>query len=225
MKIGINIWSLTLLLASVAGFCDTITFVSADQVFSAHVTGNFIVFAYDVVTGSDVRAWIKLMTLPVFIIAVMTGGWMIGKWPNRYLLLLAESILLIAGGLVALGLKLSGAIHLHWPVYTVVALVVFAMGLQNAFGRVFSKETHGPTTMMTGNVTQAALDFGNLFRSKFKDTETRLSLKKLGVNIGGFLAGCLLGAVLGKQVGLTALALPGLVLATFQSIQWKKSKY
>jgi uncharacterized membrane protein YoaK (UPF0700 family) len=225
MKLGINVWWLTLLLASVAGFCDTITFVSADQVFSAHVTGNFIVFAYDVVTGSDVRAWIKLMTMPVFIIAVMTGGWMIGKWPNRYLLLLAESILLIAGGLVALGLKLSGAIQLHWPVYTVVALVVFAMGLQNAFGKVFSKETHGPTTMMTGNVTQAALDFGNLFRSKFKDTETRVSLKKLGVNIGGFLAGCLLGAVLGKQVGLTALALPGLVLATFQSIQWKKSKY
>jgi uncharacterized membrane protein YoaK (UPF0700 family) len=213
MKIGINVWWVTLLLASIAGFCDTITFVAADQVFSAHVTGNFIVFAYDVVTGSDARAWIKLMTLPVFIIAVMTAGWIIGKRPDRYLLLLSESILLIAGGLVALGFKLYGVTALQWPAYIVVTFVVFAMGLQNAFGRLFGKETHGPTTMMTGNVTQAALDFGALFRSKFKDAETRLSLKKLGVNIGGFLGGCLLGAILGKQVGLTALVLPGLVLA------------
>jgi len=212
MKIGINVWYVTLLLASIAGFCDTITFVSADQVFSAHVTGNFIVFAYDVVTGSDGKAWIKLMTLPVFIIAVMTGGWVIGKRPSRYLLLLAESILLIAGGLIALGFKLFGVAGLQWPAYIVVTLVVFAMGLQNTFGRIFSKETHGPTTMMTGNVTQAALDIGTLFRSKFKDAGTRLSLKKLGVNIGGFLGGCLLGAVLGQQVGLTALALPGSVL-------------
>jgi uncharacterized membrane protein YoaK (UPF0700 family) len=167
MKIGINVWYVTLLLASIAGFCDTITFVAADRVFSAHVTGNFIVFAYDVVTDSDKRAWIKFMTLPIFIISVMTGGW----------------------------------------------IVVLAMGLQNTFGKVFSKETYGPTTMMTGNVTQAALDLGIFFRSKFKDDEARLSLRKLGANIGGFLGGCLLGAVLGKQVGLAAIALPGLALA------------
>jgi uncharacterized membrane protein YoaK (UPF0700 family) len=213
MKKAINVWFVTLLLASIAGFCDTITFVAADQLFSAHVTGNFIVFAYDVVTGSEARAWIKLLTLPVFIISVMTAGWIIRKGRHRYFLLLAESILLISGGLVALAFKLIGATDLSWPVYFVVMLVVFAMGLQNAFGRVFSKETHGPTTMMTGNVTQAALDIGAFFRSKFKDGEARLSLRKLGVNIGSFLGGCLLGAILGKQVGLGAVALPGLALA------------
>ena len=213
MKIGINVWYLTLLLASIAGFCDTITFVAADRIFSAHVTGNFIVFAYDVVTASDASAWVKLLTLPVFIISVMAAGWLMRKKLNRYVLLLSESILLIAGGLIALGFKLYGAVDLQWPVYLVVMLVVFAMGLQNAFGRIFGKETHGPTTMMTGNVTQASLDISNFFSSKFKDGESRLSLKKLGVNIGGFLAGCLLGAILGKQVGLAAVALPGLALA------------
>jgi uncharacterized membrane protein YoaK (UPF0700 family) len=213
MKIGLNVWSVTMLLASIGGFCDTITFVAADQLFSAHVTGNFIVFAYDVVTNSNARAWIKLLTLPVFVISVMTGGWIIGKGRQRYFLLLAESILLFSGGLIALGFKLNGATRLSWPVYFVVMLVVFAMGLQNAFSRLFSKETHGPTTMMTGNVTQAALDIGTYIRSKFKDGEALSSLKKLGVNIGSFLCGCLLGAILGKQVGLGALALPGLVLA------------
>jgi uncharacterized membrane protein YoaK (UPF0700 family) len=224
MKVVINVWYVTLLLASIAGFCDTITFVSADQLFSAHVTGNFIVFAYDVVTASDAGAWVKLLTLPVFIIAVMAGGWVIGRGPHRYVLLLTESILLIVGGLIALGFKLYGAADLHWPVYLVVMLVVLAMGLQNAFGKVFSKETHGPTTMMTGNVTQASLDIGTLFRSNFKDNETRLSLKKLGVTIGGFLAGCLLGAVLGKQVGLIAVALPGLALAFCHLITAESAK-
>jgi uncharacterized membrane protein YoaK (UPF0700 family) len=213
MKIGINVWTVTLLLASIAGFCDAITFVAADQLFSAHVTGNFIVFAYDVVTDSNARAWIKLLTLPVFIISVVAGGWIIGKGRHRYFLLLAESILLISGGLIALGFKLNGATDLSWPVYFVVMLVVFAMGLQNTFGRLFSKETHGPTTMMTGNVTQAALDIGTYIRSKFKDGEARSSLKKLRLNIGSFLGGCLLGAILGKQLGLAAVALPGLALA------------
>jgi uncharacterized membrane protein YoaK (UPF0700 family) len=211
-QIEINVRYVTLLLASIAGFCDTITFVAADQLFSAHVTGNFIVFAYDVVTGSNGRAWIKLITLPVFIISVITGGWLIKKVPDRYFLLLSESVLLILGGLVALVFRLYGIYDLQWPSYIVVMLIVFAMGLQNAFGKVFSKETYGPTTVMTGNVTQASLDIGTLLRSKLKDEDSRLSLRKGMVNIGGFLGGCLLGAILGKQVGLSAVVLPGLGL-------------
>jgi len=211
-QIEINVCYVTLLLASVAGFCDTITFVAANQVFSAHVTGNFIVFAYDVISGSDGRGWIKLITLPVFIISVITGGWLIEKASGKYSLLLAESVLLILGGLIALVFRLYGIDDLLWPSYVVVTLVVFAMGLQNAFGKVFSKETLGPTTIMTGNVTQVSLDIGTLLRSKFKDEAARLSLKKLMVNIGGFLGGCLFGAILGKQVGLSAVVLPGLGL-------------
>jgi uncharacterized membrane protein YoaK (UPF0700 family) len=59
---------------------------------------------------------------------------------------------------------------------------------------LFSKETHGPTTMITGNVTQAALDLGSLFRLKFSDASAKLSLKKNLVTVGCFLAGFLLGA-------------------------------
>jgi uncharacterized membrane protein YoaK (UPF0700 family) len=65
--------TITLLLSFVAGFCDTVTFVAAGELFSAHVTGNFIVFAYDVIRHADVTGWQKLITFPVFIISVMTG--------------------------------------------------------------------------------------------------------------------------------------------------------
>ncbi|WP_431210426.1 DUF1275 family protein [Puia sp. P3] len=49
-----------------AGFCDAITFTKADELFSAHVTGNFILFAYDLVNEADYVTWVRLLTFPVF---------------------------------------------------------------------------------------------------------------------------------------------------------------
>jgi len=201
---------LTLVLSVVAGFCDTATFVAGDNIFSAHVTGNFIVFAAQIVLGKDELAWIKLITFPVFVIAVIAGGWLSEvKNNNRYHLLLVEGLLLVTCG--------AGAFFSHYLflqkdfTYWAVMMVVFAMGLQNAFGKLFAKETHGPTTMMTGNVTQASLDLGTLLRKGFS-TEISEALKKQLFLIGGFLLGCLLGAVLGSEWGLDSVFLPGMAI-------------
>lgn len=202
-----NIWSVTLILAAVAGYCDTVTFVSAGSIFSAHVTGNFILFAYHLIKGSDPQAWIKLLTFPVFVISVIVGGLIAARSVNHYKILLAEGIVLLLSGLVS-GLFVHDT-GLFWDTYMVVMLVVFAMGLQNAFGKLYAKETFGPTTMMTGNVTQLSLDLGRSAGSAFKDLASIKSLKKQGLTIGGFLMGCLLGAVLAKNFGLPVIALPG----------------
>ncbi|MDR6943880.1 YoaK family protein [Mucilaginibacter pocheonensis] len=202
-----SIWLVTLMLSAVAGYCDTVTFVSAGSIFSAHVTGNFIVFAYQIIKGSDVQAWIKLLTFPVFIISVIIGGLIAAKSANRYKILLAEGIILLLSGVIS-----EVFIHtpgLIWETYVVVMMVVFAMGLQNAFGKLYAKETYGPTTMMTGNVTQASLDLGNSIGSAFKDLISVQSLKKQSLTIGGFLLGCLAGALLAKSFGLTVIILPG----------------
>jgi len=213
MKEVQNVWLITLLLSSIAGYCDTATFVAADHIFSAHVTGNFIVFAYQLVNHTDAYSWVKLVTLPIFIISVIFGGWIASKTSDRYLLLLSEGALLTFSGLASLPCQLYT--HPGWMMYTVVMFVVFAMGLQNAFGKLFSKETHGPTTMMTGNVTQAALDIGSLYRLKFGDASIKLSLRKNLATVGGFLAGCLLGAILAKRIGLCAIMLPGILLVLY----------
>lgn len=208
-----HIRNFSLLLAITAGFCDSITFITANE-FSAHVTGNFILFAYDVIKGADSQSWAKLITLPVFIIAVITGGWVIDKTSNKRGILLLEGFILVVTGLVALMLKFED-ISLGWLAYGIVMPVVFAMGLQNVFGKLFSKETYGPTTMMTGNVTQAALDFWKAIKSKFGDSVIMESLKHQSTIIGGFLAGCLVGAVTGKVIGLGGLVLPGIVLMVY----------
>jgi len=204
-----HIAKVTFMLAAVAGYCDTATFVAGDNIFSAHVTGNFITFAYQMVTGAPINAWIKLLTFPVFIIAVMAGGRLSVKAENKNKILLIEALILIIAGAISLARHLEKD---KVTMYITVMLVVFALGLQNAYGKLFSKETHGPTTMMTGNVTQASLDFGALLAGKFSAADALVSFKKQMTTIMGFLVGCILGALIAREYGLASILLPGIAM-------------
>ncbi len=206
-----RIRNISLLLTFVAGYCDTVTFVAANEVFSAHVTGNFIVLAYDLVNQTAAASWTKLLTFPVFVAAVMAGGGLARNGSREYLLPLVEGGLLLLSGALAFVL-LGGSPASPAGLHLVTMLIVFAMGIQNAFSRIFSKETFGPTTVMTGTVTQAALDLSGNLTARIPDAARRESLKKQAVMITGFLMGCLLGAVGAKLAGLSVVALPGLLL-------------
>lgn len=196
----------TLLLSLVAGYCDTATFVSAGGTFSAHVTGNFIVFASRVVFGGDTSAWLKLLTFPVFMLAVMAGGWMLTRVLDKNKVLLIEGFILIAAGVLTMA-GYKGIMDI-----VVVMMTVFAMGMQNAYGKVYPKEIFGPTTMMTGNVTQAALDIRNFFLKQGDPQIVRDSLIKQCFLIGGFLAGCLIGGYLSKCWGLISISIAGIIV-------------
>ena len=205
----LSIRQLSFLLTLVAGFCDTVTFIAADEVFSAHVTGNFIILANDVINRTETAAWMKLLTFPVFFLAVMTGRWIDQKIPTRNGLLRLEGFLLIGSGMQAFMAENSTNLGLMQPVITLQ--IVFAMGLQNTFGKLYSQETYGPTTVMTGNVTQAALDTMDLI-SQGGTAAKWQNLKKQLVIILGFLVGCLLGAIAAQWLNLGAVLLPGLLL-------------
>jgi len=224
-----NIRRNTLLLVLSAGFCDAITFTKADELFSAHVTGNFILFAYDLVNGADFVTWVRLLTFPVFLSAVLVGGWIdrlagaapgkgglagvapraggvgarsgrladVGMAPRAggLRILRVEAVVLVVAGLLVWGVPRGR--------FWVALMVVFAMGLQNAFGKLYSSNVYAPTTMMTGNVTQAAL---NLLKGD------RLKGAQDAVVLFGFLAGCFLGVVVGKFWGLQGIVFPGLLV-------------
>ncbi|MCD0487872.1 DUF1275 domain-containing protein [Pedobacter sp. MC2016-14] len=212
MEIKKSIGFVTLVLTIVAGYCDTITFVAADKIFSAHVTGNFIVFAYQMIKGAEPDSWVKLLTFPVFLLAVMTGGWISSRIRNHHFLLCCEGILLILAGALAYVLCDTESELTTISMYVVTMIVVFAMGFQNAFGKLFAKETHGPTTMMTGNVTQVALDLSGLFATGFTGADYWVSLKKGLITLAGFLIGCVLGAIAGQWYGLAGVVLPGVAM-------------
>jgi len=201
----------SLLLAFTAGFCDAATFAAADQLFSAHVTGNFIVFAYDLIKGADSATWIKLISFPVFIAAVLASGWAAPRLKSPYTLLLFEGIVLVAAAAIKFSTNNHTFSMTSWSVCVPFA-IVFAMGIQNAFGRLYSKNVLAPTTIMTGNVTQVTLDFTKmLFLGSF-DAVNRQALANQLMVIGGFLAGCIAGAYLAITFNLWVVGWPGVLL-------------
>jgi len=205
---------ISILLAFVAGFSDATTFLAAGELFSAHVTGNFILFAYDAVKGANASAWTKLVSFPVFIIAVIIAGRIVQRTSNVYLLLFIEGIILLMASLIALLLKETNNTTL-WLTNMVAMMIVFALALQNAFGRIYSKATLGPTTVMTGNVTQAVLDMGHLLFLKPIIPEKKKNFSNQVMIITCFLTGCLLGAYLSQKFGLCAVAVPGVMMVWY----------
>ena len=211
MKQEKSLATITLLLSFVAGFCDTVTFVAAGELFSAHVTGNFIVFAYDVIKHADGHGWQKLITFPVFIISVMISGVIGRKSGSKFTLLLLESGLLLISGLASLLIR-NSAFSGQWQLQVVAMVIVVAMGFQNTFGKLFNKAIYGLTTVMTGNVTQAALDLTKIVGGRPIDPDALVSLKKQLILISGFFFGCLSGALLAGRFGMISIVIPGLLL-------------
>lgn len=207
-----NIRFLTLVLTLTAGYCDSLTFVAADKIFSAHVTGNFIVFAYQVIMGTNDSAWASLITFPMFFISVIVGGWLIAKFSNVHFLFFCEGVALLIGAAIAYFLHNAVNGEMVASKYLITMIVVFAMGLQNAAGRRFSKVTYGPTTMMTGNVTKFALDIGSMLSSGSRNKELFSVIGNELITLGGFLAGCIIGAFSGHHFGLLGIALPGITM-------------
>ncbi len=206
---------ITVLLSGAAGYCDAVTFVSLQEFFSSHVTGNLVLFAYDVVKHADTGAWIKLLSFPVFIIGVMAGGAIDSRSNRPFILLFIEGLILLIFGGIWLILFSTGCAPGETTEYIVAMIIVFAMGLQNAFGRIYPKKIYGPTTMMTGLVIEAALNLGAILKinSAYSLSETNLyrQLKTIGI----FLAGCISGALMGQWFGLSSVLLPGIGLTIY----------
>ncbi|MCW3111242.1 MAG: hypothetical protein JWQ09_5748 [Segetibacter sp.] len=206
-----NIATVSMLLSMTAGYVDTTTFIAADNLFSAHVTGNFVVFVYNIVEHADMHSWLKLLSFPFFIVAVIVGNKIILSSSSIYKVIKLQGVLLVVAGLISLGFKRSSEEN-NIATFLLSMLVVFAMGLQNAFGKLHPKVTYAPTTVMTGNVTQITIDVANYLREGKHTLETSTSLRNQGIVIGVFFIGCLLGGIISSRVGLAAITLPGLAL-------------
>jgi len=223
MKIDRVIFT-SIILSYVAGYADTSTFIGADKLFSAHVTGNFVILPYEIVTNQFAGSLLKLISFPVFILAVFISTLIIDhvkddrKAINRFMIL--EGMLLILSGLISWIYRYENTnsiVNVLIPM-----LVVFAMGLQNAFGRYFAKEVFAPTTLMTGNTTQFIIDLAGYLKNKDPEKQKlRLKVVHGMYIILPFLIGSFSGAFITKAVGLGSSVFIGLLmlsLALFPSL-------
>jgi uncharacterized membrane protein YoaK (UPF0700 family) len=211
-------------LSFIAGFADTATFIHLYGLFSAHVTGNFVLLAVAVARGVRESDILKLLSFPVFVFAAfaatvfhdrLRGGdpeAMLDRW-----LALAAAALLLTGALISFlyGRHVSPD---DIPLADAIAgmMAVAAMGIQNAIHR-FAVALGPPTTVMTGTVTQlTVMATRRLFKrgpAAGTPPPPALSLRGLLGLALAFAAGCLISAPLTLLFGLVSLVVPGLLLA------------
>lgn len=207
------------LLAAIGGYVDTLGFVALFGLFTAHVTGNFVLIGTELVRPSG-GVLLKFLAFPAFILAVAMSRLIAlrcetrGHSPQRSLFV-TQAVFLLAFMLAGWYGSPMPSSHAPWAL-TAGLLGTFAMGLQNGAGRLLlSKLT--PHTVMTGNVTQLVLDLTDLAIGH-GGAEEKLRVKKMLWPIIAFALGAMLGALVYMQVGFLALA-PALIGVIF--IAWR----
>ncbi|PFH08609.1 uncharacterized membrane protein YoaK (UPF0700 family) [Collimonas sp. PA-H2] len=206
-------------LSFLAGYVDTVGFIALFGLFTAHVTGNFVLIGSELANPSH-GVLIKLLAFPAFIFAValtrMVVIWLErgGRAPLFYLLLLQLVFLL---GFMLAGYLVEPVTDSRAPLALLAGMLgAAAMGVQNASSRLLLQHLT-PTTVMTGNVTQVIIDLVDIARGAATE-EIRQRCSKFFWPIVAFGAGAIGGAFAYKHLLFLALLLP-LALLLWLSIK------
>lgn len=200
--------ALSIGLGFVAGYVDTVGFVALFGLFTAHVTGNFVLIG-SVLAHSSGTVQLKLLVFPAFVGAIALAR-MIALWLERRehpvlrALLLLQTLFLI--GFMLLGWMASPIRNENAPLIMWAGLFGAAgMGVQNATARLLLG-TLAPTTAMTGNVTQLVIDVMDIVRGAGTDAIRERSIKFVWP-IVAFALGAIIGAF-----GYVYFAFPALLM-------------
>jgi uncharacterized membrane protein YoaK (UPF0700 family) len=206
----------TATLSFVAGYVDVVGFIALFGLFTAHVTGNFILIGSELVHPEKTLAVAKLLALPVFIAVVVLTRLAVlreekrGRTPWHGLLVM--QMVLLTGFMLAGATTAADADPNDLGQILAGLLGVAAMGVQNAGTRLILAN-HAPTTLMTGNLTQAIIDLVDIYRVKSEESaEARDRVKRLAPSVLAFAAGALVGAYAYVAFSYWCLILPILAL-------------
>ncbi len=155
-------------MAFVGGYVDVVGFVLLFGLFVNHATGNLVMLGVALVGGDD-GIVTKLLSLPVFVAAAAATYALIRRRRARgkasdVIVLLLQAALMLAFMLATVAALPAG--NADQPAVMIAGLVgVCAMAVQNIGARVIFSDL-APTTIMTGNVTQVAIDLIDLLSAK-----------------------------------------------------------
>ncbi|HEY4975318.1 MAG TPA: YoaK family protein [Steroidobacteraceae bacterium] len=202
--------SLPVLLSVNGGYVDSAGFLALQGLFSSHVTGNFVTLGASLVLGTT-GVVAKLIALPLFCLVVALVR-LLGcalaphtRSPLRVLLGVKLALLLSAAVLaVRLGPFPNGDV---WPALLTGMTLVSAMAVQNAAQRLYLGAMP-PTTIMTGNTTQAMIDVVDLLRGLPAADPARQRLANMAANIFGFALGCASAALIFAYLKMWCFAVP-----------------
>lgn len=213
------------LLAGIAGYVDTLGFVALFGLFTAHVTGNFVLIGAQA-GGFAEGALIKLMAFPAFVAGVVLSSFLV-RWLPRPLapsaLYATQAMLLLAFCLM--GIQISPVVDPDDMDVILCGMTgATAMGIQNAHSRLIVR-VGVPNTVMTGNVTQAVLDIVELVGRRCSQEvrqKARGRLSKTLPAVAAFGLGAIAGAVAYREMLFIALLLPVALLASMTLVAWRR---
>jgi len=200
-------------LGFIAGYVDTLGFVALFGLFTAHVTGNFVLIGAELAQSGH-GLLIKWLAFPAFIVAVALARLLARAYSraprNAQRPILALQLFFLAVcmtlGLIASPVRDADTLL---PILTGI-FGAAAMGVQNAASKLVWANL-APTTVMTGNVTQVIVDVVDLFCGE-RDLATRARLIKFVWPIVAFGTGAIAGAFAYVQWSFWALLLPLLIV-------------
>jgi uncharacterized membrane protein YoaK (UPF0700 family) len=200
-------------LGFVAGYVDTVGFMSLFGLFTAHVTGNFVLIGSELAHPSH-GVLIKLLAFPAFVSAVVLTYLVVSWLRKRERKVLVPILILQIAFLMAF--MLFGS--LAEPIQNANQLLALyagsagaaAMGIQNAASRLILSEI-APTTVMTGNVTQLVIDLMSTVKDKNSAISQRIG--KFFWPVVAFAVGAISGAFTCVQWQFWSLLIPMSVLS------------
>jgi uncharacterized membrane protein YoaK (UPF0700 family) len=198
------------LLSVIAGMVDVIGYLSL-KLFTAHVTGNIVIIAAQLVYGGPPKMD-QILAVPVFIVGV-AGVWITAQALHKRGPALPRLLLLIQFFLLACALIVAVICHpsadpngLTADVTAMIAISAMACQfslLQLTMRRALS------TAVMTGNLTKTVLAFLETASERQPlIADAKQQLKSTVQLVIGFFVGCLLGAGAVSWFGEWAWALP-----------------
>jgi uncharacterized membrane protein YoaK (UPF0700 family) len=213
---------LPVLLGGIAGSTDTIGFLAFGGLFTAHITGNFVVLAAHIVSHHEVSAAVVL-SVPVFVTVIFLTRWLAARLDARGIGLLQPLLLLeclLLAGFLAMRVVNGTPVHVNAPGVILAGMLgVAAMAVQNAVGQISLGAVS--TTAMTANVARLALDVGEiLVTSNQCDRNWWRNRLPQGGPMAGFVIGCGLGAAGESALDRWALALPVALAASALAISF-----
>ncbi|HET7544912.1 MAG TPA: YoaK family protein, partial [Polyangiaceae bacterium] len=216
---SVNLHWHSTLLSAVAGYVDAAGFASLLGLFPAHLTGELVADVIAISSG-HFAAHTHLWSFPVFVGAVALATLVARVFRHHGLQARAGLLALVTLALAlfsvsdALPWLLPGA---QLPVILRGGFAVAAMGFQSALMRE-SLTGSCPTTVMTGNLTQAVIEIvdqlvGKLTRPLLTEAPTRSRRAPVARVFLVFMFSAALGGWLTRVYGSLSVTLPTLVTA------------
>jgi uncharacterized membrane protein YoaK (UPF0700 family) len=210
-------------LGCVAGYVDTLGFMALFGLFTAHVTGNFVLIGIGLADPPQASILLKFLAVPAFISGVAFARLLTiisrrHRAPELTLALLLQLLLLC--GFMACGLA-AAPIHAVVTPFAMAAglLGAAAMGAHGATNRLLLAHL-APTSMMTGNVTQIVIDVVDQL-SGADDDALGAHYAKFVWPLLAFGVGAVLAGFAYQAFGFTALLLPIAILCCLIALQWR----